>query len=57
MEDEADTEMIRMPPDQNFVTVIVDFTMKLLIDFSKLGPAGEKSDSSQIQRMIRMPSQ
>ena len=49
MEDEADTEMIGGPSDQNFVTVIVDFTMKLLLDFSKLGPAGKKLDSSQRQ--------
>ena len=46
VEDEADTKMNRMPSDQSFVTIIVDFTLKLLLDFSKIGPAGEMSDSS-----------
>lgn len=31
-----------MPYDHNFVTVIVDFTVKLLLDFNKLGQEGEK---------------
>jgi hypothetical protein len=42
-----------MPYDHNAVSVIVDFTVKLLLDFNKLGHEGEKFHQwSSLERRI-----
>lgn len=41
MSPQSELEMLRMPYYHNFVTVIVDFTVKLLLDFNMFGHEGE----------------